>query len=116
MSVLLAILAVIAVLSFAIYYPGYLKQQKGCEVFRLWRMLAIGTMEFFIMGANQDHPAYFVAIVGAVAVMVVVLFLNKREAGSWWHGIFMTLWQSLIFIIIVYVLIGISNAFNKKKR
>ncbi|MEG1631850.1 MAG: hypothetical protein RR423_06305 [Hydrogenoanaerobacterium sp.] len=109
-----AILSVIAVLSFAIYYPGYLKRSRGCAVFKLWRMLTIGVMEFFLMGINQDHPAYLVAILAAITVMVVVFFLNKRDANSWWQGILMTLWQSLIFIILVYVFIGISNAVKKK--
>lgn len=109
-----AILSVIVVLSFAIYYPSYLKRSKGCAAFKLWRMLTIGAMEFFLMGANQDHPAYLVAILAAVAVMVIVFILNKRDANSWWHGILMTLWQSLIFIMVVYILIGISNTTKKK--
>lgn len=111
----LAISSVVAVLAFAVYYPGYLQRSRGCTVFKVWRMVVLGAMELFLIGANQDHPAYFVVVLVAIAVIVIVFLLNRQDAKSWWHGLLMTLWQTLVFIAIVYVFIAISNKSNKKK-
>lgn len=109
-----AIFSVVAGLVFAIYYPGYLESSKGCTVFKLWRMLPLGAIEFFVIGANPSHANYFIAILVAFAIVIVVFLRNKHDTGSWWHGILMTLWQSLVFMIFFYIFIGISNDSKKK--
>lgn len=110
-----AIFSIIGVLAFEFYYPGYVQRTRGCSVFKVWRLVVLGGAEFFAIGLNQDQPAYFIAMLALIAVMLSVAFLNKTDAKSWLHGILITLWQSLVFIAIVYVLVQLSNTKNKKR-
>lgn len=109
----LAILSVVAVMSFGCYYPGYVQRHNGCSVIKPYRMILLGGTEFFALTSEKSHPAYFMLVLALIVVIIVVLLLNKNDAKSWWHGIFMTLWQSLVFIALIYVFVVLSSSTKK---
>ncbi|MEM1485450.1 hypothetical protein V6615_11315 [Oscillospiraceae bacterium PP1C4] len=112
----LAILAVVAVLSFGIYYNGYLKRTKGCTAFRLGRVLSFGVTGFLTIIAEKDHPAYIAVVLVFIIVTIIVSTLNQLDCKSWLHAVLMTIWQGLVAITIIYVLYQLSEIGDRSKN
>lgn len=116
LETLLAILSVIAVLAFGIYYSSYLKRLKGCTAFRLGRILSLGITGFLAMISEKDHPAYIAVVLVFIIVVVFITILNQYDCKSWFYAILMTIWQGLVAITIFYVLYQLSEIGNKRKK
>lgn len=112
----LAILAVVAVLSFGIYYNGYLKRTKGCTAFRLGRVLSFGATGFLAMIAEKDHPAYIAVVLVFIIVAAIVTIFNQHDCKSWFHAVLMTIWQGLIAITIFYVILKLMDIGDQHKK
>lgn len=111
-----AMLSIIAVLVFGIYYNGYLKSSKGCTAFRLGRILSFGVTGICAITGEKDHPAYIAVVLLFLTVTIVITILNQRDSKSWFHAVLMTIWQGLVVIAIVYVLYKLSDLGDRRKK
>ena len=111
----LAILSVIGVVSFGVYYNSWLQRTRGCSALTFWRVIG-GVADLLLWLAVLDadsavHGVFLFLIAGGIFLL---LFLaNYRDSKSVLHGFLVTLWLILIGGAITWLLSALSNRSKK---
>lgn len=111
----LAILSVIGVVSFGVYYNSWLKRTHGCSALTFWRVIG-GIMDLFLWLAvlDADSTLYGVILFLIAGSIFFLLFLvNYQDSKSVLHGFLMTLWLILIGGAIMWLLSALTNRSKK---
>ena len=112
----LAILSVIGVVSFGVYYNSWLQRTRGCSALTFGRVLG-GIVDLFLWMAMLDADSAMHGIILfllAGGIFLLLFLANYRDSQSVLHGFLMTLWLILIGGAITWLLIALSN--QSKKR
>lgn len=111
----LAILSVIGVVSFGVYYNSWLQRTRGCSALTFWRVIG-GIADLFLWLAVLDadstmHGIILFLIAGGI--FLLLFLVNYQDSKSVLHGFLMTLWLILIGGAITWLLSALSNRSKK---
>lgn len=116
LSLLMVFAALAAVMAFLVFYRSWLIEQKSINPLFIGRIAAIGITGVLCALRNQDHPASFIMIILFILTLLVVWALNTQTAASAFHGFFMTIWQFICLILIIFIIYYIHQAIDNLKK
>lgn len=111
----LAILSVIGVVSFGVYYNPWLQRTHGCSALTFWRVIGgIADLLLWLAVFGADSAVHGVILFLIAGGIFLLLFLtNYRDSKSLLHGFLMTLWLILIGGAITWAIGALSNRSKK---
>ncbi len=102
----LAILSVIGIVSFGVYYNSWLMRTHGCSALTFWRVIG-GIMDLFlwlaVQGADSTMHGVILFLIAAI-IFLLLFFANYQDSKSVLHGLLMTLWLILFGGAIMWLL------------
>lgn len=111
----LAILLVIGIVSFGVYYNSWLQRTHGYSALTFWRVIG-GVLDLFLwlamLGADSTMHGVILFLIASV-IFLLLFFANYQDSGSVLHGFLMTLWLLLIGGVIMWLL---NTLMNRDKR
>lgn len=111
----LAILFVIGVVSFGVYYNPWLKRTRGCSALTFWRVIG-GVVDLFLWLAMLDANSAMHGVILffiAAAIFLLLFIANYQASNSVLHGFLMTLWLLLIVGAIMWLFSSLANRSKK---
>lgn len=111
----LAILSVIGVVSFGVYYNSWLQRTRGCSALTFWRVIG-GIADLFLWLAVLDADSTMDGIILfliAAGIFLLLFLVNYQDSKSVLHGFLMTLWLILIGGAITWFLSALNNRSKK---
>lgn len=113
----LGMLILIVVIDFGVNYNRWLKQNRGCSAFTLWRVIG-GIVDLFLwiymLGADSTSHCVILFLI-SMTIFLLLFFVNYKDSQSVLHGILMTFWQMLIGGVIMWFL-GKLLDWEKQRR
>ena len=112
----LAIIFVIGVVSFGVYYNSWLKRTHGCSALTFWRVIG-GILDLFLWAAVTDADSTMhrvILLLFAGGIFLLLFLVNYQDSKSVLHGFLMTLWLILIGGAILWLINAVSNRSNRR--
>lgn len=114
----MVLILVVAVMWWGITFNTRLKERYGCTACTFWGVTGgtVGTLCWMLVtGSSGSSAERLIAGAVALTVTLALFFSNRSKSGNTIQGIFMTVWQLFVGLV-VFVILGMLNNGKKKEK